>query len=85
MEVVLGSLSKFHVDVMIKSDDGHWRFTGFYGDPKVSNKIHSWNLLRRLNDLSTLPWVVGGDFNEIVCMEEKKGGVDRNQRQMQAF
>ncbi|XP_071685195.1 uncharacterized protein [Lolium perenne] len=32
-----------------------------------------------------LPWVIIGDFNEILYLHEKKGGNPRSQRSMQAF
>lgn len=48
----------------------------------------SWDLLRRLsNDLEMvgLPWLVGGDFNEICHESDKEGGNNRPQANMQAF
>lgn len=54
----------------------------------VSQRIYSWNLLRRLagiHELKHLPWVLGGDFNEILFESEKRGGVSRPFSQMQAF
>ena len=33
--------------------------------------------LRRLIDLSSSPWLCFGDFNEILYLEEKMGGNDR--------
>ncbi|KAL5817683.1 hypothetical protein ACOSQ3_026061 [Xanthoceras sorbifolium] len=55
-------------------DGQFWRFTGFYGDPRGDMRFHSWNLLRRLARLSKLPWLVGGDFNEVLLLDEKLGG-----------
>ncbi|KAL4387439.1 hypothetical protein GQ457_09G000910 [Hibiscus cannabinus] len=38
-----------------------WRCTGFYGAPEVANRVHSWNLLRSLNDCPDIPWLVFRD------------------------
>ncbi|GMI64464.1 hypothetical protein HRI_000115700 [Hibiscus trionum] len=70
------SFSTNHIDVMIIEENGGrcWRLTGFYGAPEVGNRIHSWNLLRRLNDCPDVPWCVIGDFNELLFQHEKSGG-----------
>ncbi|KAH6787581.1 hypothetical protein C2S52_007133 [Perilla frutescens var. hirtella] len=49
---------------------------------------YSWELIRRLAGdpyLQHLPWLVGGDFNEIMCEYEKTGAVGRSRSQMQRF
>lgn len=46
-------------------DDFLWHFTGIYGHPEAAMKIHTWELLHRLHSFSSLPWINGGDFNEI--------------------
>ena len=45
----------------------------------------SWDLLRRLHQQNSLPWLCTGDFNEIVKHSEKIGGRERPQGQMQIF
>ncbi|KAL5848629.1 hypothetical protein ACOSQ4_006642 [Xanthoceras sorbifolium] len=64
---------------------GSWRFTGFYGDPNATNRSHSWSLIRRLAGLSNLPWLIGGDFNEILRWEEKSGGLFRSHKAISLF
>ncbi|VFQ60129.1 unnamed protein product [Cuscuta campestris] len=72
------SYSFNHVDVSIRFGcEVEWRFTGFYGHPKWSQRSDSWTLLRSLKDRSPLPWVVVGDFNDICASHEKKGGNPR--------
>lgn len=72
--VNLKSLSKNHIDVEIQDDKGKHRrlFTGFYGAPDVRNKVETWDLLRRLGRNNSLPWLVGGDFNDILFAHEKQ-------------
>ncbi|XP_031120221.1 uncharacterized protein LOC116023364 [Ipomoea triloba] len=53
---------------------GVWRMTGFYGFPERSRRSESWDLLRTLAGRSTLPWVVVGDFNDLLFQHEKRGG-----------
>ena len=65
--------------------DDAWRLTGFYGNPITANWEHSWALLKHLSLKLDLPWLCVGDFNEITIAEEKKGGLDRPERQMREF
>ncbi|KAK2656063.1 hypothetical protein Ddye_009115 [Dipteronia dyeriana] len=79
----LSTYSQNHIDVKIT--DGYektWRLTGFYGHPNRRKMCHSWTLLRRLAGLTRLPWVCIGDFNKILCDNDKCGGVDRNWKSM---
>lgn len=88
VDVILKSYSIGHIDCVIKDSGNEWRFTGIYGHPQSSLRHFSWDLLRRLkgmNELRDLPWLVGGDFNEICFDTEKIGGNKRPPSQMQAF
>ncbi|GKV19445.1 hypothetical protein SLEP1_g29706 [Rubroshorea leprosula] len=69
------SYSQNHIDMEVLGwREQRWRFTGFYGHPERSNRRRSWALLRELATKSSLPWVIGGDFNDILDQEEKRGG-----------
>jgi len=45
----------------------------------------SWSLLRSLADLHPSPWLVCGDFNEILSLGEKSSQSSRSRRQMMLF
>ncbi|KAA3460308.1 reverse transcriptase [Gossypium australe] len=64
-----------HIDVLIKEDSvkEDCKFMGFYGSPYSNHKIFSWNLLRKLGQEQNHPWLVSGDFNEIMYSFEKSG------------
>ncbi|KAL5563133.1 hypothetical protein UlMin_032880 [Ulmus minor] len=86
ISVQLLSGSKRHIDVLVTSHNSLcWRFTGLYGNPDSSLRIHFWNLLKRLGDSSSLPWLCGGDLNEILFSHEKQGGDDRAHYLMSNF
>lgn len=86
-EVCLRSYSRSHIDVTVKEiqDSEKWRFIGFYGSPYSTQKNSSWNLLRKLGQDQNLPWVVNGDFNEIMYSHEKSRGLPREERRMEVF
>ncbi|KAK5819465.1 hypothetical protein PVK06_024467 [Gossypium arboreum] len=60
-------------------------FTGFYGAPYASFQEETWNLLRRLGNEKKFPWLVCGDFNEVLYSFEKVGGVPREEHRIEAF
>ena len=80
------SSSTIQIDTVIfEGTDKAWRFTGFYGAPETHLRSVSWNLLRNLQNQLALPWLCGGDFNELLKSHEKKGGRPRPYGQMQKF
>ncbi|KAK2648558.1 hypothetical protein Ddye_016047 [Dipteronia dyeriana] len=62
-----------------------WRLTGFYVHPEHTLQPYSWVLLQRFAGMSALPWVIIGDFNEVVCDSERKGGLQKDWRDMMNF
>lgn len=87
VDVRFMSCSHSHIDVVVHGDGDArpWRAMGFYGDPDASKRHISWELLETLKKQSMLPWVVFGDFNEIVHSDEKLGWLDRDAEQMRSF
>ncbi|KAK9983991.1 hypothetical protein SO802_033516 [Lithocarpus litseifolius] len=87
MNLEIKSYSNFHIDAIITElENGFsWRYTGFYGYPETHLREESWKLISSLNRCYCLPWFYCGDFNEILSMNEKAGGAQRSQRQMEGF
>lgn len=65
--------------------DPPWKLTGFYGHPDPTKRVESWSLLRYIARMEPGPWVCIGDFNEIICLDEKYGGSGRQRSLMEAF
>ena len=81
------SFSNHHIDATITEANSSlkWRITGFYSHPQMHLRHESYNLLTFLSNQMYLPWFCFGDFNEILSMEENRGGVIRSQSQMEGF
>lgn len=79
VNVSIKSYSPGHIDCMVQETVSVWRFTGFYGQPDVNLRRFSWDLIRKLKfipELVDLPWLVGGDFNEIFLTVKNWEGFD---------
>lgn len=61
------------------TNKGLFRLTGFYGNPDMSMRHFSWQLLERLSSLFDLGWYAIGDINEILSHSDKVGGQPRAQ------
>ncbi|KAK5835737.1 hypothetical protein PVK06_011438 [Gossypium arboreum] len=87
VNIMLQNFSNRHIDVIIEDsgDRKKWRFTSFYGSPYTHDRDESWNLLRSLRNNGEYPWLVCGNFNEILYGFEKKGALPREERRMKAF
>ncbi|XP_061993460.1 uncharacterized protein LOC133711342 [Rosa rugosa] len=75
------------IDAVVDDDNGsiQWRLTCFYSNSSAAERQESWNLIRSLSDDDSLPWVVLGDFNEMVHSSEKLDGRLRLESQMRGF
>ncbi|KAH9708700.1 reverse transcriptase domain-containing protein [Citrus sinensis] len=74
------------IDVQVENADSRtWRCTGFYGFPETSKRRDSWELLRSLSSISSLPWVCIGDFNDLLHNSEKRGRCQHSNWKLQGF
>ncbi|XP_062010699.1 uncharacterized protein LOC133727086 [Rosa rugosa] len=87
VRIRMGTTSAHHMDMVVEGNPGDptWRLTGFYGFSRTAERDRSWRLLRELSDLDFLPWIVVGDFNEILNNDEKIDGPRRAEHQMRGF
>ena len=86
VQITVDSSSLNYIDVIVnKGKDDSWRFTSMYGVPENGRKHKTWDLLRTLDRKFNLPWLVAGDFNEILLSHEKFGGVLRSEAAMRDF
>lgn len=85
--ISIQSFSNHHIDAFITDINivKRWRLTGFYGYLDSRDENRSWDLIRHLLGQCDLPWVIFGDFNEILYSHEKSGGIPRDDSRMENF
>ncbi|CAH9118852.1 unnamed protein product [Cuscuta europaea] len=65
------------IDCSVKmgDDEPSWRYIGYYGFPERSRRCQSWDLIRNLARESNEPWLMMGDFNDVMFDNERKSSV----------
>jgi hypothetical protein len=76
-----------YIDTLIWNGDHHasWRGTFVYGEPRTHDMHLMWEVLRRLKPISTAPWLLIGDFNEVVWSFEQISARRQPEHQMAEF
>jgi exonuclease III len=65
---------EIHASVKVRSSNYLWLISAIYGSPCRSERRILWDNLKIIAGLNNLPWVMLGDFNDILLCEEKWGG-----------
>ncbi|KAL9689564.1 hypothetical protein QQ045_009951 [Rhodiola kirilowii] len=84
VDLSICSYSDHHIDAIIEGEDS-FRVTIFYGHPETHRRGESWELIRTLNRLMKKPWLIFGDFNEVLFGWEVKGRSIKGEWQMKFF
>lgn len=65
---------EIHVLVQVRSSDLSWFFTAIYASPRLRERHLLWNNLSAVANTHNLPWLMAGDFNELLSTNDKLGG-----------
>jgi hypothetical protein len=76
-----------HIDTTIWSHESNmsWRQTFVYGEPKTQDRHLMWELMKRIKNRLHAPWLMIGDFNEVMWPFEHFSSRARRERQMANF
>jgi len=80
-------LGEHYIDGSIYDDPSAdpWRVTFVYGEPRVEGRHKLWEIMQRLKNRSSEPWLVVGDFNETMWQYEHFSKTKRGEKQMANF
>lgn len=61
------------------------RITFIYAPTNFQERLSLWSIIRYIASINHLPWIVAGDFNEILCYWEKVGRREAENSRLIAF
>jgi hypothetical protein len=81
------SYGMHYIDTLIWDGDHHasWCATFVYGEPRTQDRHVMWELLKRIKPVSCAPWLLIGDFNEVMWPFEHFSVRRRLEKQMMNF
>ena len=85
VEILTHSENSIHVLVHVSSPSLSFLLTAVYASPNFYKHQLFWNYLQNLATIVALPWVLLGDFNDMLSKDEKMGGLPLNRNRVTAF
>ncbi|KAF2566870.1 hypothetical protein F2Q68_00027966 [Brassica cretica] len=74
LDIQILTANRNFIDAIIPFKDSTFHGTFIYGAPDICNHQEVWNQLIDLSLTRHSPWFLTGDFNDIICNDEKSGG-----------
>lgn len=86
VDLIVLSYSRYHIHAKVMTSNNFgWYVTGIYGQPEVSRRRERWDWIKKIYNELEDPWLLCGEFNEIVSKEEKRGGNLRPKNQLDQY
>ncbi|XP_075670153.1 uncharacterized protein LOC142639911 [Castanea sativa] len=65
---------EIHAMVTPKYSSSSWLLFAIYANPRLAERHLLWENLMAVFELHSFPWVIAGDYNEVLIGEDKYGG-----------
>ena len=85
VSVLAATEQEIHAVIKVRSSTFAWFLSSIYASPRIMEQKILWGNLAQVASLHSLPWLLAGDFNEVLCSEDKFGGLPVNLRRSQLF
>lgn len=83
LDVLKSSPNIIDAEIKFKGTSSYVSF--IYGAPEVGNRSYFWDTVSQIGRGSDVPWLLTGDFNDILNNKEKMGGPVRWEGSFTAF
>lgn len=73
--MVAKDMNYIHLEVLCKLNQGKFALTLVYAPNELTERCLLWEKLVHLKQLVQGPWLIMGDFNNVLSVEERMGGL----------
>jgi hypothetical protein len=74
-----------HASIQVSPSQPQWLLSAVYASPNLETRLKFWDHLVNFASTHNVPWVVAGDFNDILSSHEKLSSTPANSRRMNVF
>ena len=85
VEVLSPFEQEIHTFLQVHSLPSSWLISAIYASPKFKNRCILWDNLKKVSDHHNLPWILMGDFNDVLEESEKFGGNSLSVRKVREY
>lgn len=87
LEILTATDQAIHAFVQVSASNplSNWLLTTIYASPNLNTCINLWSELVAFVSSHSLPWVLAGDFNEILTHHEGPNSSPPNRKRMSIF
>ena len=65
---------EIHATLKVHASNLSWLFSAIYASPGLAERQILWSNIEEVGRLHSIPWLMIGDFNEVLCSKDKFGG-----------
>ena len=76
---------EIHMVVKVCALNSSWLLSTIYASPRLEERKLLWKILASISPMHELPWLMLGDFNEMLASGDKLGGNPLNPKRVQMF
>ena len=85
LDVLMVIDQAIHASVQVSPSKPNWLLSAVYASPNLDTRLKFWDHLVKFASTHNTPWVVAGDFNDILSRHEKFSSTPANTRRINAF
>jgi hypothetical protein len=85
VSILVATEQEIHAVIKVRSSNFSWLLSSIYASPRFRERKILWENLIHVASLHNLPWLLAGDFNEVLSSEEKFGGLPIKLRRSELF
>ena len=85
LDVLMVTDQAIHASVQMSPSKPHWLLSAVYASPNLDIRLKFWDQLVNFASTHNAPWVITGDFNDILSRHEKFSFTPANTRRINAF